>query len=130
MFVQKIGIYSQSSIKAGNYPKNRASAAVNTSSNTALLPYFGYKLISLTGFKAYQIKNGLNKIIASGAMEKEFPIIEIKPDFIEKISTKIASKKSPLIIGIAGEPASGKTTFLQTIEKTYQIWKTKNFLQK
>lgn len=67
------------------------------------------------GFEtAIKIVESLKKILAEDKQQKQPLFLKIKDDFVFKMARKaVEMKKHPLVIGIAGESASGKTTFVQ-----------------
>ncbi len=60
-----------------------------------------------------KIVESLKKILAEDRQQKQPLFLKIKDDFIFKMARKaVEIKNRPLVIGIAGESASGKTTFV------------------
>lgn len=71
-----------------------------------------------TGNKGFErtvkIVESLKKILAEDKKQKQPLFLKIKDDFIFKMARKaVEMKNRPLVVGIAGESASGKTTFVQ-----------------
>ena len=64
--------------------------------------------------RAVRIVEAIKKILAEDKKQKQPLFLKIKDDFIFKMARKaVVMKHRPLVIGIAGESASGKTTFVQ-----------------
>lgn len=64
--------------------------------------------------RTVRIVESLKKILAEDKQQKQPLFLKIKDDFIFKMARKaVEMKHRPLVIGIAGESASGKTTFVQ-----------------
>ena len=60
-----------------------------------------------------KIVETLKKVLAEDKQQKQPLFLKIKDDFILKMARKaIEIKNRPIIVGIAGESASGKTTFV------------------
>ena len=64
-----------------------------------------------------KILDDLRIIVADELSNPDALVKEVKKGFLEKIAKQLSQNgKQPLIIGVAGEPASGKTTVVDTIE--------------
>lgn len=62
---------------------------------------------------AIKIVECIKKILAEDKQQKQPLFLKIKDDFIFKMARKaVEMKNRPLVVGIAGESASGKTTFV------------------
>lgn len=60
-----------------------------------------------------KVVESLKKILEEDKAQKNPLFLKIKDDFIFKIARKAVNMKTPLLIGIAGESASGKTTLVK-----------------
>jgi uridine kinase len=83
------------------------------------LPVFNYPLINFNGKKEQKIQKDLNKIITKNHIDGSSLILGVKNGFIDKLSKKLADKnQKSIIIGIAGDPASGKSTLANAIQQS------------
>lgn len=91
----------------------RFSSAASLAQKAAVMP-----AISFGSLKAKKIETALNMLVQKYSQGKNPLILNVKSDFIPQLSKKIATSDKPLIVGVTGQSASGKSTLIDKIYET------------
>lgn len=99
--------------------KNQSTAPASSARLLSPLCVYSYPVVNFKGAKELRIQRKLEQIVRRNQSVSSPFIIGIKEGFLAKISNKLAkNNKEPLVIGVAGEPASGKSTFVKLINES------------
>ena len=121
---QTYQVKRQGQLASQNLPVNystQLASEISFAQRAAIMP-----AISFGSLKSRILENKLNELMQKYSQGEKPLILNIKNGFIAQIAKKITTKNKPLIVGITGQSASGKSTLIDKIEETLNSQQPKN----